>query len=148
MLVMALLTRLSVMSPKTMHMRGSTTPLATAITVPMKIIRMSHLSANLNCTRNRDIRGPAGGRYLKTAGDRRSEAEQQEDVMHSHPISSFPSNCTFHTLSCYACKSTPHAASALTRVFMSFISLYSQKLDFYCFPFTHTLFNRQEIKTE
>lgn len=46
--LMELLTKLSVMSPNTIHMRGSTTPLAMAIIVPARIIAMSKLSANLN----------------------------------------------------------------------------------------------------
>ncbi|PWA23954.1 hypothetical protein CCH79_00011019 [Gambusia affinis] len=65
MLGLALFTRLSVMSPKTMHMRGRTTPLATAIPVPMRIIRMSQLSENLNCTRNTDFREVLQGGVIR-----------------------------------------------------------------------------------
>lgn len=43
-------TKLSVMSPNTIHMRGSTTPLAMDITVPEMISTMSTTSANLNYT--------------------------------------------------------------------------------------------------
>lgn len=43
-------TRLSVMSPNTIHMRGSVTPLAMAQTVPARIRRMSKPLANLNFT--------------------------------------------------------------------------------------------------
>lgn len=47
--IMASPTKLSVMPPNTMHMRGSTTPLSMAITVPTKIITLSKRSENLNC---------------------------------------------------------------------------------------------------
>lgn len=46
--------KLSVMSPKTMHMSGSTTPFAIDITIPAIIIKTSQRSANLNCTQKKN----------------------------------------------------------------------------------------------
>lgn len=52
--------KLSVMSPKTMHMSGSTTPFAIDITVPAIIIKTSQRSANLNCTQKKNNNNLSG----------------------------------------------------------------------------------------
>lgn len=48
--------KLSVMSPNTIHMRGSTTPLTMAITVPAMSSKTSQPSANLNWRQKRNSR--------------------------------------------------------------------------------------------
>lgn len=55
--------KLSVMSPKTMHMSGSTTPFAIDITVPAIIIKTSQRSANLNCTQKKNNNNLSGKKF-------------------------------------------------------------------------------------